>query len=788
MTTQANDTAKHAKSKTRANRIRGLIILLGLATVPMIYSGLLTSSFSDPQGNLHNIPAAVVNEDEPASANDTTVNIGAELTDRLVDSDDESNFTWQEMPADEAQAALVEGDVLAVLTIPEDFSSNTTSVAGDDPQQAKLRIQTNDATSMFAGTIANQIGTVVADELKAEVSDEYLQNIYAGFTNVHDQLSEASDGSSQVTDGLADAGSGANDLEVGLETLVSGTGELAAATDELATGASTAQTGANTLANGASQLDTGAGTLADGAATVNNGMQPLASGATDANDGAQQLADGTASLETGAGDLADGAEQVAAGTQQLADAVNAAADAVEAVRDSVEAVTNNEAITDDAEAVVTGLGDLRDNWATLTDEERLAALETIAGNAENVHGGVSDAVSGLEGIDLSALEGLGSGSDLVTQVNALNTGAQQVATGAGDLESGAATAADGAATLAAGTADLASGADDLADGTQDLASGAATLAEKTGELATGAGDLAAGAATLADGAGQIASGASELDEGAQQAASGSTSLSDGLAQLYDGSDELTSGLESGTDEVPSYTDAESERLAAVAGEPVTLDATREHAVEHNAEGMAPYFMSLALWVGGMAYFMMKDPLARARGTGSLLLDALRSVVPGAIMGLVQSTLMLLVLHFWVGVNYALAGPLIALVFFASITFVVINQSLVALLGPPGRYLALVMIVLQLSAAGATYPVQTTPQLFQTLHPWLPISHTVEAFRALIAGSTIRVDTAVWYLAIWLVGALVLLVAAVAVQRRRQPAERGRIERSVTSASAGAATA
>jgi putative membrane protein len=111
-------------------------------------------------------------------------------------------------------------------------------------------------------------------------------------------------------------------------------------------------------------------------------------------------------------------------------------------------------------------------------------------------------------------------------------------------------------------------------------------------------------------------------------------------------------------------------------------------------------------------------------------------------------------------------PVIGLAFLASFTYVALNQALVALLGAPGRFLALVLIVLQLSSAGATYPVQTTPPFFQAIHPWLPLSHSVDAFRALIAGSTINVGVAVGYLLIWFAIALFGIAVAVWVERRK----------------------
>lgn len=750
-------------TKTRKDRIRGGIFFAGLATVPLIYSGLLTGSFSDPQGNLDNIPAAIVNAD--VASND--VDLGAQLTDTLIDSDATNNFDWQEMSADDASAALTNGDVLAVLTIPADFSADATSPAGNDPQRAELHIETNDAANMFVGTIANQIGTVVADELATQVSDAYLTNIYAGFTTVHGQLETAADGAGQLDAGLGQADSGAGELQVGLDQLVSGSGDLAAASDQLASGAGSAASGAAELAAGAADLNDGAQQLASGAQQASAGADELAAGTSQLEQQTAGLPDQAAQLDDGAQSLVDGAGQVAAGTQQLADAVNGAAATADTVAHAAEQLTaQGGELQTGADSVVTGLDDLTTNWSTLTDDEKLALVTQIAGGAQQVQSSVSGAASSLNGVDLSGLSALQDPGALVDQINTLNDGAQQVAAGASTLADGTGQLRDASGALVDGISQVNSGAQQLADANGQLADGAATLASGSSSLATGADALAGGTSELSSGASQLADGAHQVADGTGQAATGTDDLRAGLDQLLSGSGQLATGLEDGAGQVPSYTDSESQALADVTSNPVALDTSRENQVAKNADGMAPYFMALALWVGGMAYFMMNEPLARARGTGSVLLDTLRSLVPGAIMGLVQSTLMLLVVHFLVGVNYGHVWPLVGLTFLASLTFVALNQALVALLGPPGRYAALVLIVLQLASAGATYPVQTTPPFFQALHPWLPLSHAVDAFRALIAGSTIAVGEAVGYLLIWYALALVGLGVAVWLQHRK----------------------
>tara|TARA_R100000365_G_C2746662_1_gene76030 strand:- start:630 stop:1394 length:765 start_codon:yes stop_codon:yes gene_type:complete len=221
------------------------------------------------------------------------------------------------------------------------------------------------------------------------------------------------------------------------------------------------------------------------------------------------------------------------------------------------------------------------------------------------------------------------------------------------------------------------------------------------------------------------------------------------------------------EQTPAYTDTEADKLSAIASEPVAIDATRLNEVPKYGYGLAPYFMALALWVGALAFYLMTSPLNErliaARKPAWTI--ALRSYWPGALMGAIQAVLAVLAIRFAVGIEPANLSGLIGIAVLTSITFVAINQALIALLDAPGRFIALLLIVVQLSASGATYPIETSPAFFQIIQGALPLAATVEAFRSLIAGGSIGVAHAVVMLTIWLMGSLAVTGLA-SVRRRR----------------------
>ena len=828
------------------------LVLLAVIIIPSIYSGILTWSNYDPTGTIDAVPAAIVNEDAPATtATGSTLNLGQDLTDELLSNDSKQNFDWSTMSADEAQTKLENGDIQAVLTIPPDFSANVASVSENDAaaaQTAKLTITTNDGSNIISGNIASSLGTAVTDTLASKVSTEYLNNIYAGFTDIHDSLGQAADGASQLADGSTSAKDGSDELVVGLTDLKSGTSELSSGASTLADGATQVNDGAGSLASGsasladgATQVNDGASSLASGAAELNSGATSLATGADSAASGAASLSDGLnqinsavsalpeqlPALTEGTGALASGASDLASGAQSLEDAAGQLASGATALSDGADAaVTGAQNLADGAEQLHTATGTLAsgaqglsissqaliDNWGNLTDEQKLAALQQLnagastlasgAGAVDTAAGQLATGADTLVGTDSSGLTKLAAGaSALDSGAGQLASGATSLSNGADTLSQGAATlnskagtlstslgslvtaisqANDGAASLASGTSTLASGASTLADGTGTLSSGASTLAEGTSSLASGSATLNDGAQTLAEGtsrlssgATSLASGAATLDEGAGSAVDGASSLASGLNELEDGNTQLATSLGDAVGQVPSYTTDQASELSAVTSDPVTIEKTRLNEVSTYGHGLAPYFMTLGLWVGAIAYFMMYPAISSkfARGGHSGLRTLRGALVPVLFMGIVQGTVMSTVIHYWVGIEEVNFWGLTGFAILTSITFLAINQALIALLDAPGRFIALILTVVQIGAAGGTYPIETAPAFLQAIHPWLPLTHALEAFRSLIAGGSIGLTSGI----VWLLGWTTLAVAGTALSiwirhRREDKAE------------------
>ncbi|QHC65616.1 ABC transporter permease [Rathayibacter sp. VKM Ac-2759] len=771
---------------------RLVVVFAAIALIPLIYAGLLTSANLDPTHTLDTVPAAIVDEDTGATAADgSALALGDSVTDELLSSTSSSNFAWTRLDADEAASELASGAVYAVLTIPADFSSNVASLGGDDPAAAsvaKLSIETDDGANLIVGNIASTIGSTVTATVEQEVGESYLKNVYLGFTDVHDSLEQAADGASQLADGSARAADGSSELVVGLTQLQDGTAQLASGAGTLASGAGSASSGAATLASGlqqladkTAQLPAQAAALNDGATSVAAGAQTLDTGAAGLATGASSLAGSTPALASGAADAATGAQALQTGAASVADGAAKALAGAGSLADGASALASSTpTLASGAATVDTGLQSLIARYGTLTDAERLALLTQLETGAATVSTGatgvdrgaqtLSTGATALVGDSASGLTALDAGASSVSSgATDLASGTQKVATGAAQVDSGAQSLSSGAQTLATGAASLDTGAAQLAGGVGTLAGSVGPLTTGIADASTGANALASGTASLATGADSLADGAASAADGTATATAGSETLDSGIDSLAAGSQTLTDELADGADQVPTYTDSQAESLSTVAAAPVALDKERLNEVPQYGYGLAPYFLSLALWVGALAFYLMSAPLSErllaARRPAWVI--ALRSYLPGALMAVAQGVLAALVIRFGVGVEAADLPGLIGIAVLTSLTFVAINQALISLLDAPGRFVALLLMVLQLSSAGGTYPIETAPAFFQAIHGALPLTYTVEAFRSLIAGGSIGVANAVLVLSLWLLAALGVTVLA-AARRRRGP--------------------
>ncbi len=662
-------------------------------------------------------------------------------------------------------------------------------------------------------SVASKVGDKTANTLLASFTTIHgkMNEAADGADKINANTVKLSDAMTQLADGTGTLNDGAIKLADGSGQLVDGSGRLIEGQNKLADGSSQLADGAGTLNQGAGKVNDGAVKLADGSSALANGASDAHNGASQLADGSAALANGTGSLKKGANDLAQGAQQVADGTHSLKNTLDQ--DGVRQLPGTLTAMCQNlnsidtsapsgDFGTDLSNTVVSKVAeDTRQKLAPLVESGSISqeTADAIVANinSEQTKSAVASANDqalknhlaqhGQAGSDvLAKLQTLKNDncvatgesaaaqklSTLIDGVDKLDSGATAVAQGAGTLRDGITKLDSGAATLADGSAKLADGTGKVADGASTLNNGASQLAEGTGELKNGTGNLHNGAQQLADGEKEAVDGQNKLHEGATTLQDGSSQLADGTGklnsstgqiadgtgQLKDGTGQLSTGLQNGTRQIPNLNEEQQKDVASVMSSPVDLEHSSLANGRNYGEGMGPFFMCLALWIGGLMLVQTLRPLnnralASKAPTARIILG---SWLPFGLIGIAQAVLMFAAVKF--GLGFQMAHPWLAFLFlcFVATIFTLFIHGVVVFFGSPGKLIALIIMILQLITAGGTMPYETLPHAMRWMHDFFPMGYAVTGMRRLSYGiNESSLMPIMMYLLLWGAAGLVL---------------------------------
>ncbi|RJQ92763.1 YhgE/Pip family protein [Amycolatopsis panacis] len=435
---------------------------------------------------------------------------------------------------------------------------------------------------------------------------------------------------------------------------------------------------------------------------------------SEASDGAEQLADGATRLQNGQHQLADGAHQLATGSGTLA----------------------------------TGLGTLKSSTADLPAQTQ--KLASGAGQVADGNQKVADAAS------LAA----SASSDLQSRLDGyraqLNTQLRDAGLSDGQVK-------DVLARLDAlrSPVDQANGKIQSANGqVQKLADGARQVSDGAHQLASASPQLASGIAKASDGANQLRDGAAKLDDGEKTAVTGTDQLAAGSAKLRD-------GLSAGLSQIPNPDDPTRTATANTIADPVAVTSNGVASAGTYGAGLAPFFIALATWIGAFVLFLLIRPLStRALTAGaSPLRVAIGGWLSSAVLGLAQVVVLFAAVTWLVGIHVAHPLGAIGFAFLVSLTFTSVVHALNAFFGAVGKFLGLVLLVLQLVSAGGTFPWQTIPDALYPLHVVLPMGYAIDGFRHLLySGASMQILGDVGVLLAYLAGGI--LLSTLAARKRR----------------------
>lgn len=230
---------------------------------------------------------------------------------------------------------------------------------------------------------------------------------------------------------------------------------------------------------------------------------------------------------------------------------------------------------------------------------------------------------------------------------------------------------------------------------------------------------------------------------------------------------LADGLSDGIGSIPDLDDKRRSDTAETIASPISTEDVSQASASTYGAGLAPFFLSIAAWVGACVMFLLVRPLSNraVAARQSPLRIALGGWLTPAAIAVAQSVVMLLVVRFAVEIDWVRAGYVSLLLALVSITFVAIVHALNAWLGTVGQLIGLVLLVLQLASAGGTFPWQTLPDPLQAVHHVLPMTYAIDGLRHLMYDAPLdSMPRNLAVLAAFTVGSIALTCAA--AYRRR----------------------
>lgn len=667
--------------RLRRNAI-AIVVLFGVVVLPSFFGWFNVLSSWDPFGNVKNLKVAVANSDEGYTSDlfSVQINVGEQVISNLRANTD---LDWVFTSEDHAISGTKSGEYYAALVLPPSFSRDMMTFLSPGAEPANIDYFTNEKK--------NALSPKITDEAATEVST----TINSTFTKTLNDVGLA------LISSLADH---------------AGDEESRAALTRVQT---SAQTAATTLDSGAATLEMFSSLIASSKALVSS-----ASSLTDAS---------LASVESASNAIGEGAsaaqslESVLTSTNAaISEALNRTSTSYTSLIDQISGLDS--AFVGEAAQAATVLGSasadvsvrveqqqklleqLKSQAAASSDPPLTAALERVIADLET-------AVTRQEALQQRI-------DDAATKLSETSSGLEGTRDEVIMLAETARSAVDRAYNAYDGS--LKPRLDQLAGSLSEVNTGFGRVGD---ELASAARSLSGGSSSLLAFLTQAEETTATIAADLREASGRFVTLAQALGQAAQSGDFSKVSALIGNDP------------AVLAGEltsPVGLERIPVYRVDTFGAQMSPFYTVLGLWVGALLLSVLirtdiSPSTAPAVGRFSKAQEYFGRFGIFAVLGILQSSLLYLGLMGFVGVRPVHPFLLLLAGWVMSLVFSLVTYTLVLSFGEAGKALAVFLLVVQISAGGGAYPLSVLPQWFQSMSPWLPVTHATNAVRAAIAG-------------------------------------------------------
>lgn len=686
-----------------SHNVIALIVILGLTIVPCLYAWFNIAACWDPYGNTGKIKIAVASVDEGYEGDliSLNINIGDTVLSSLREN---TQMDWIFTSKKKALNGVESGKYYAAIVIPETFSNDMMSVFSEDIQSPEITYYYNAKENAIAPKVTDKGASAV----QTQVNEVFIKTIA---NTVLDAL--------QTVSNTAD--------ESGADAIVSNlTTNLDRINNSLTTVTGTLQSYARMTEAAQMMLDTTSAFLKQSQETSGNSLNSLKDTQRSFNT-IQDAISGT--------------------TDSINDALTSSTDFYTQISKTLDSTLQSQ--EKDNAAMANTLNTLAKEVDTLT--QPYITLRDLCVEIGNQYPAVSDATGTL----------VGKLNESIASQNALR---DKLNSAADALRSSSTDAASAKAEI---DQLIQNSSQDLKNVQSDYES---SVKDQLNQLLNSMKSTDSTVSSLLSQIDQSASGVYTLSGSASSDLSQiKTALENSCTLLQKSSDKISDTLQK-LDEIQASGDysqmqdllsGNHESISSFLASPVELNTTKLYPVENYGSSMAPFYSTLAMWVGGtILVAMLKVSISESSLKGMKKVRDYQvyfgRYIVFLLIGLAQSTLIGLGDLLYLRIQCE--APLLFMLacWITSLVYVNVIYTLTVSFGDVGKAIAVILMVIQVAGSGGTFPIEVAPKIFQSVYPLMPFAHSMAALRETIGGlygSTYW--TELGYLCIFLIASLFL---------------------------------
>lgn len=645
------------------------VIIIGLMILPSLYAWFNIEASWDPYGNTKGVAIAITNLDQGATINGEKINMGDEIVQSLKGN---HKLGWKFVTKKESLHGVKRGQYYASIIIPENFSMDIASVLSDEPVKATIDYYVNEKINAIAPKITSTGATGLIGEISHQFIKTASETIFSVFNEIGIELQKDLPTIRRAKEFIFRLEQDLPKIREVIDTASSYAGDAVQLIARLEKDLPKIEK----LASKGAALSSDVSTFLQKTGAVLEKVEPnIKQDLILLKQTSNQVDAAISELESENLD-----PQILQGA--LKDSINrldsgmALAESIRKTFESIDAMSNNHLLADESSQLSALQSQFEQQKRLLQDT--ITALnngsELSAASVQNIRQHKNRAAQILDGM-------IGKyNNEIAPAIHSEIGKIQDVLT-------------DTSAVLQQAKKDL------------------PALKQKLPTISKG-----------------ISNGAKEIKRIQKDFPLLEAKLKDIANKIRDF--ERKQNLEDIIDLLINDVKRESDFVA----EPVRLNAHKLFPIPNYGSAMSPFFTTLSLWVGALLLVsLLTIHVDNREGVYRSYHIYFGRFLTFWVIALFQSLIVT------IGDMYILNTYVVDKVWFVifglliSSLFMLIVYTMVSVFGNVGKAISIILLVLQISGSGGTFPIQMTPAFFQLINPFLPFTYAISLMRETAGG-------------------------------------------------------